>query len=252
MSNCTIKEDFTLPSLGKVYHEKVNPQVSLRSMTTEEEMKRLAHSERPYKVLCDVIDDCIVGEKPAISVYDMCLGDYQFLLHRLRSVTYGSEYNLEAYCPFCGSTTKVKLNLDELEVHTYTEDVEKYITFTLPKSKKIIGLKLQTPRTVDDITIKKKDLLKRNPEMEGDPGLLLTLKSLVDTVDGELLDPVRLETVIRKLPMADTNYILKCAEKLTDAIGIETDFTCTCKECGGEFMSSFRLTPEFFGPEIDE
>lgn len=252
MSDCTIREDFILPSRGKVYSKRINPNVAFRSMTTEDEMKRLAHSERPYKVLCDVIDDCMIGDKPDISSYDMCLGDYQYLLHRLRCVTYGSDYNMDTYCPYCGAINKITINLDDLEVREYTEDVEKYITFTLPKSKKIVKLKPQTPRDIDDISIKKKDILKRNPEMEGDPGLILTLKSLIDTIDGEILDSVKLEQVLRKLPMQDTNRILKNAEKLTSAIGVETDLDCTCKECGGAYRSSFRITPEFFGPDDDE
>lgn len=252
MSDYTIKEDFTLPSEGKVYDEKINPNISLRSMTTEDEMRRLAHSERQYKVLCDVIDDCIVGDKPGISSYDMCLGDYQYLLHRLRSVTYGPDYKLETYCPICGSSNKQVLNLDELEVKTYSDEVEKYRTVSLPRSKKIVRLKLQTPHSVDDITIKKKEELRRNPEMEGDIGLVLTLKSLIDSIDGEIVDPVRLEAIIRKLPMADTNKILRNAEKLATIIGVETDFDCTCKECGSVYRSSFRITPEFFGPEDDE
>lgn len=250
--NYTIREDFTLPSLGKVYDKPVNPNVSLRSMTTEEEMRRLAHSERPYKVLCGIIDDCMVGEKPGISTYDMCLGDYQYLLHRLRVVTYGSDYTIDTYCPFCDTINKQKMNLDDLKVNTYTDEIEQYFNITLPKTGKILKLRVQTPRSVDDITIKKKDFIKKNPEVESDPGLLLTLKSLVETVDGELLDPVKLDRILRKLPMADTNYILKCAEKLTSMIGVSTEFDCTCKECGGEYRSSFRITPEFFGPTLDE
>jgi hypothetical protein len=86
MNNYSIAEEYTLPSLGKVYTQKINPLVKLRSMTTEEEMKRLSPSERQYKNLCDIIDDCIV-EPIGISAYDMCIADYQFLLHKLRIVT---------------------------------------------------------------------------------------------------------------------------------------------------------------------
>jgi hypothetical protein len=66
--------------MGLVYDKPINPVFKIRSMTTEEEMRRLAHTERPYKLLCDIIEECIVGDKPGISVYDMCLGDYQYLL----------------------------------------------------------------------------------------------------------------------------------------------------------------------------
>ena len=54
--NYTIAEEYTLPSLGKVYKEQVNPVVKIRSMTTEEEMLRLAPSEKAYKNICEIID----------------------------------------------------------------------------------------------------------------------------------------------------------------------------------------------------
>ena len=61
MTNCPVTGSYTLPSLGKVYGDKqINPEVTLRSMTTAEEMKRLNPSDRAYKVLADIIDDCLI------------------------------------------------------------------------------------------------------------------------------------------------------------------------------------------------
>ena len=102
MTNYSIAEEYVLPSRGKVYSQNVNPNVKIRSMTTEEEMKRLAPSDKTYKNLCEIIDDCLV-ENPGISSYDMCLADYQFLLHKLRVVTYGPDYPITSKCPFCRS-----------------------------------------------------------------------------------------------------------------------------------------------------
>ena len=99
-NNYTISEYFTLPSEGKIYDTEVNPQINLRSMTTQEEMQRLTHSDKAYKPLCDIIDACMI-EKCGISSYDMALGDYQYLLFMLRVVTYGSEYKGTATCPIC-------------------------------------------------------------------------------------------------------------------------------------------------------
>ena len=87
----TIMEGYELPSKGKIYAENVNPHIELRSMTARDEMKRLSPSSTPLKTLADIIEDCFI-EKPAIHVYDMCLGDYEYLLHRLRIVTYGDSY----------------------------------------------------------------------------------------------------------------------------------------------------------------
>ena len=81
----TLTGNYVLPSLGKIYNCDVNPNVKLRSMTVAEEMKRLNSSDRPYKNLADIIDDCLI-DKPGISSYDMCLGDFQYLLHKLRAL----------------------------------------------------------------------------------------------------------------------------------------------------------------------
>ena len=112
--NYTIAESYTLPSRGKIYDEPVKATVKVRSMTTEEEMRRLAPTDTPYKVMSEIIEDCLV-EKPGISVYDMCLGDYQFLLHKLRIVTYGTEYRMMVTCPNCGETYETRISLDDLQ-----------------------------------------------------------------------------------------------------------------------------------------
>jgi hypothetical protein len=251
MTNYSIVEEFTLPSLGKVYKQNVNPVVKLRSMTTEEEMRRLAPSENAYKNICEIIDDCIV-EKPGISCYDMCLADYQFLLHRLRVVTYGPNYNTTSTCPFCRAENESTIDLTELDVTQYdSDDFTKLTEFTLPKTGKRITIKMQTPRMIDDVNARSRELQKKSKNTAGDTAFLFTLQSLIDTVDGHKIDPVKKEDFVRKLPMMDTNYIIKHAQKLVESFGVNTKISKQCSICGLDYDSSFRITSEFFGPSID-
>lgn len=115
MATSTIQETFTLPSKGQIYDKPINPEITLRSMTTMDELKRLSPSDLPYKNMCELIDDCIVG-KTELSSYDMCIGDYQFLLHKLRIATYGTDYNMVVQCPNCASVEEKVFNLEELEI----------------------------------------------------------------------------------------------------------------------------------------
>ena len=246
----TIAETYELPSLGKIYDKEVNPIVKLRSMTAEDEMKRLSPSELAYKTLCDVIDDCLV-EDIGISSYDLCLGDYEYLLHKLRVVTYGADYKMVVPCPVCRGTTEVICNLDELQSNVYDEDFEALRTVTLPVSGKIIELKFQTPRILDEIAKRKKDIIKKNPGMLTDPGYLLTICSYIKTIDGIVYREDQIESFVRKLPMKDANFLLNKATELNERIGIDTNFACTCKHCGYEMMSTFRFGPEFFRPTTD-
>lgn len=251
MTNYSIAEEYTLPSLGKVYSQRINPVVKLRSMTTEEEMKRLAPSERQYKNLCEIIDDCLI-ENPGISSYDMCIADYQFLLHKIRVVTYGSDYKTSSICPFCGSTNSNNFNLNDLEVvECDLDNLTKYLEFDLPRSGNHIKISLQTPRMIDDITIKNKELKKKSKGTAADATLVYTLMSLITAIDGVALDPVKKEDFVRKLPMMDTNYIIKHAQKLVESFGLSSQIVESCSVCGLDYTSSFRLNSEFFGPTID-
>ena len=248
MSDYIIAEDYTLPSKGKVYGKEINPHIRLRSMTTREEVRRLNHSDKIYKNLCDVIDDCLV-EKPGISTYDMCLGDYQFLLHKIRVVTYGPQYKTSIVCPFCGCTNERTINLEDVEVKEYSEELNKYLEFDLPKTGKHIKLKLQTPRILDEIEARAKELRKKQPQ--GEPAFLLSLQSMIDTVDGQKLNVLQLEDFVGSLPMLDAQYILRHSEKVNDMMGVDTRVQDTCTVCGLEYVSSFRITSEFFGPSFD-
>lgn len=251
MSNYSIAEEFRLPSQGKVYSVNVKPAGKIRSMTTQEEMKRLAPAERAYKNICEVIDDCIV-EDIGISAYDMCLADYQYLLHRLRVCTYGSEYTVSSRCPFCGTESDRKFDLTDLEVRYYDNDNFATLSeFILPKTQKKIKLKMQTPRIVDDINERAKELKRKSRGTSGESAFLFTVESLIDTVNGDKLDPIKKEDFVRNLPMMDTNYILKSAQKLVESFGVDTVIKCECPVCGLDYNGSFRITSEFFGPSID-
>nr|DAP55296.1 MAG TPA: baseplate protein [Caudoviricetes sp.] len=251
MSDYVVAEEYTLPSLGKVYSENVNPVVKIKSMTTNQEMKRLAPSERAYKTICEIIDECLV-ENPGISSYDMCLADYQFLLHKLRVVTYGKDYKLEFTCPFCGSKEEATIDLDSLEVRNADDiDYGDLQEFVLPKTKKKIRIKMQTPRMIDQISIQSKDLDKKSKGTQGDTAFLFTLEYMIESVDGEEIDSVRKEKFVRNLPMMDTNYIMKKAEKLVESFGIQTSIDKECPICGLDYTGSFRFTQEFFRPSID-
>ncbi len=251
MTDYIIANDYTLPSEGKVYKTEVNPNIKIRSMTTAEEMKRLNHSDRPYKAMSEIIDDCLV-EKPGISAYDLCIADYQFLLHRLRIVTYGTSYKLTSTCPYCATVNKHDINLEELHVKVFDKDIfEKYSEFELPVTKKRIKLRMQTPRSLDDITINAKEERRRNPSAVGDPAFYLTLESLIESVNGKKLEQFQKRPFIQSLPMGDANYILKAAQKIATSFGIEGELMHTCSICGLDYGSNFRTTSEFFGPSID-
>ena len=244
----TIAEGYELPSKGKIYDIKVDSQVELRSMTARDEMKRLSPSNTQFKRLADIIEGCMI-EKPKVKVYDMALGDYEFLLHKLRIVTYGPDYKLTIGCPFCGHTFEGNANLEQLQILEFNEEKFKELqTFTLPSSGDTVKIKFQTPRMLDEIEAKTKEMKRKFREAELEFNLLVLLESVIDEVNGVKLDPLKAETYISKLPARDMTKIVNNLDALNELIGLDTSLFLDCPHCNSEVKTFFRFGPEFFRP----
>jgi len=246
-------ETFILPSKGRVYSKQISPSIELRSMTTEDEEKRLRTTATPNKLLSELIEGCIVGEKPAIHVYDMCLGDFNFLLHKLRLVTYGSEYKMDVTCPHCRQHSIMTADLDSLEVNEYDDSIENDKVIELPVTGKKITLKMNTPRDIDEINARVAEIRKRAPESIIDPTFKVSLQFMIDLIDGEKPSPLALEKFVTGLPMRDANYLRQKSAVYNGKVGLNTEIAVKCSndQCGFEFLTSFRYGDEFFRPTVD-
>ncbi len=244
----TIMEGYELPSKGKIYSENVNPHIELRSMTARDEMKRLSPSSTPLKTLADIIEGCCV-EKPAMHIYDMSLGDYEFLLHKLRIVTYGEDYKVTLRCPSCGEAIETIAKLGQLSIKEFDEDkVRDLQTFSLPKSGHIITLNFLSPRMAEEMEVKVKDMKRRYKTATIDFETLVRLLTNIDLVDGEKKSETELDNIITNLPALDLQKILNNIEKLNQQIGLDNILYLTCPKCGEEVTTFFRFGPEFFRP----
>jgi predicted RNA-binding Zn-ribbon protein involved in translation (DUF1610 family) len=244
----TIMEGYELPSKGKIYNENVNPHIELRSMTARDEMKRLSPSSTPLKTLADIIEGCCI-EAPAIHVYDMSLGDYEFLLHKLRIVTYGEDYKVSLRCPECGEAVENVAKLGQLGIKEYDEkEIRDLQSFTLPKSNRLITLNFLSPRMVEEMEVKVKDMKRRYKNATIDFETFVRLLTNIDLVDGEKKSEVELENIITNMPALDLQKILNNIDKLNQQIGLDNLLYITCPKCGEELTTFFRFGPEFFRP----
>lgn len=245
----TIKESVKLPSLGMVYGVQLNPNITIRSMTNQEDLILTGYAENEYKKICDVLDACIEDKLP-ISTYDMCIGDYEYLLHKLRIVTYGNNYPLTIQCPNCGEVVRSNINLDDLLVNEFDEKAIGDRLITLPITKLTIRIGFQTPKSLDLI----KEKAKEKKRLKGTPGvnynMLYEAMSFIQTVNGEKVDNESLEELVLKLPAKDARYIIQKGKELNRKVGLDTSVIAKCPECGYEVLTRFQLQPEFFNPNL--
>lgn len=246
MSN-SLQELFRLPSDGKVYDREVEPDITLRSMTTMEEKKRLGNSVAPYKLLASIIDDCIIDKPEGFTSYDLVLGDFQYLLFKLRTVTYGKLYKLNLRCPSCGQTFEAVVDLDELEELRFDESMLDQLSITLPMCGQDVTLRMLTPHKLDQIERRAADILAKRPEYEGSPSYILTLMNEIDTVDGEKLVEAKKQRFVENLYMKDARAIQKAVDSIK--LGVNTQCTQECPKCKHSFRFQLPFTSSFLGPE---
>lgn len=248
IENARIVETLTLPSKGMVYEEEVNPEIELSSMKTKHEMLRLSATEDNQKVMAEIIDDCIVGDL-GISSYDLCVGDFQYLLYKLRVVTFGPVYEMQAMCPYCGFESLVKLNIDELSVNEYNDDLADLLELDLPVSENHIKLTMQTPRMLDRINSRVREHNKRRKNTSENATVLYNIMSVIEEIDDEKVEPIQLEQWIRDLPLADTNALLYRIDEINNSLGIDLTSMQVCGVCGSSFIAPFRVNNSFFRPD---
>lgn len=253
MARETIYETFMLPSGGNIYEVKkgtktvkgINPVVDLTCIKVWQEMKRTSPSELPYRQMSEAIEDCM-KDKLEIPVYDLCLGDYQYLLYKLRVVTYGSIYKMPILCPTCGKYSEVEVNLDDLDVIEFNKDFYNYTQLKLPNGDDI-EIRYQTPRILDSIGVKAR-LMAKNLNTSVDYSLLFTLVTAIVSVNGVKKNEVQLEEYCKNLSMQDCNYIIAGIDRLNSQIGMGKFISAYCSVCKNDVVVPFRTTSEFLEP----
>jgi hypothetical protein len=210
-------------------------------------MLRLSTTEDSQRIMAQIIDDCIDSDL-GISAYDLCLGDFQYLMFMLRVVTFGNEYELRGRCPYCGFEQTTKINLDELEVKEYDDSLADLLEITLPKTGSKVKLTLQTPRILDRISTKVKEYRRRHKDSDENPVILYNILASIDEVEDENSNAFMLEEWVKNLPLADTNAIINRIDLINNKMGIDLNVEGACKICGTTYQVPFRINQTFFRP----
>ena len=246
--NYTFAEGYELPSKGLIYDEKVNSHVELRPMSARDEMKRTAATTTPLKQLADIIEGCMI-EKPGVHVYDMAFGDYEFLLHRLRVITYGADYKMSVKCPFCGEMFDTTADLDKLTVKDFDENEFNALkVIKLPDSSKTISLKIKTPRMLEEADIKAKELKRKIKDGDMDYSAYINVCQAIGTIDGNKMKDYEIENFVDHMSAKDLRVIVIALEKLNSYVGVDNSIFLTCPKCKEDVLTFFRFGPEFFEP----
>lgn len=245
-----IHEDFTLPSNGMLYGKEIGSSVSLRAMTTMDEKTRLSSSGLTSVV--NLLNNCVIAPE-TFNASELKMFDIEYLLYKLRIVTYGSKYNVRAYCDHCDKYVDVVVDLDELPVNTIPDDfVEPFEIGKLPVSGDVLECKILSIEDTIELQKESQRLLNKYKDYEGDPSFILSYKYMIYTINGDVLPDYKKQLYVENMHARDLRYLDEMYGRKVNDFGLDTFIETDCSICGNSLSFNLPITDEFFRPKITD
>ena len=217
--------DLKLPSAG--FNSAKIESIEIRPFTFEDEkilrtIKSLSEGEVTIKKL---ISRCMQG----IDYKDLLLVDKNYILFKLREISYGDSYDIKVACETCGAENELQVKLSELPIvyAEKSEDLEHIIT--LPDSQVEVVIKA--------LTTDHEDLISK-PE-----ALMDNLWRLVESIGGHTERTVK-QGFISGTTAKDISTIRKAI--FGGDIGMQTKVNFICNSCESHDILELPINEGFF------
>jgi hypothetical protein len=216
---------------------EVIKEITVREMngTDEEQIAKPEIRANGIKVIRTILSRCIVsiGDMTPKSeglvkwekiIDSLLMNEQDYIIFKIRQLTYGSEATFKQKCPFCKKTVDVSINLDEFEVIPFESWT---FSFSLPRGIEIDGKRytegiLRHPAGTDRevlANIANKNMGQANTAMIA--RCIVDFETPLDAND------------VRSMNMRDREYL--GATLFGKSFGIDTASTVECVLCGEEF-----------------
>lgn len=234
-----------LPSNGRLY-EDIPTELTIRAMTTAEE--KLILGSTSADAFDRILKNCVVNP-PNIDIGKLVSSDKHFLMLKLRTHTYGSNYNVTCKCPECRKKIELEVNLDDFPVAELPDDFEEPIEFDLPVNGDKLACKLLRGSDLESIHRQSKKLAKSMKLSPDELAFDLRMAKYITKINGEPVeDSFQVLKYVQTLHGQDSAYFWF---KLNEVeLGYDTTIEVECPNCGNDFETVMPITTEFFRPKF--
>jgi len=214
-----------LPSRG-VFNKGLS-SVKVRPFNFEDEklLRSIKKASDASRVLDTLMERCIQG----VDVPSLVMQDKNFLLFKLRELSYGEDYPIESLCTGCGEKNELVVNLPSLGVNYYPEDKGDVITVDLPDTGVVAHIR--PPRASEESLLETGDLLMTN--------MYRFVKKLNDYTD-----PSVIREFIPRITIKDLDCLRTAI--FDTSYGLNTKVRYLCSNCGADEILDLPLNANFF------
>ncbi len=230
----------TLPSGGKFYKNK-KKSVKVGFLTAADE-NILANASN---MTGDQVIQQLVRSKvyePDLKIEEMLEGDIESILIFLRNTAFGPEYTVTLTDPETGKSFESTFTLEELDFSKpeVEPDDKGHYTTTLPKSGKIVKLKLLNFGDKKELS----DRENSYPKNMIAPKVTWRLSKQIISIDG-VEDKSEIAKFVDKMPIMDSKYITNFLNKNQPSLNLIKEITAPS---GKSVLTRVTFGAEFFRP----
>ena len=208
--------------------ENIKPlNVKLRPFRYEDERKlRSATSiSESASVIDEIINSCMQGA----SLREVTLADKNFILYKLRQISYGNEYEVVMSCEGCGSKNQLVVKMSSLDVNRATPSMKNPFPVKLPDS---------------EVTVMIREMMAKDESVFANPeDLTENLWKIIESV-GDYNDRMIIQNFMTQCTARDISYLRN--NIFTDRMGIDTTVKFRCNTCSQEQSMTLPINESFF------
>ncbi len=216
----------SLPSRGKAYIQ-CEEFVEIRPFTFAEERKlrSMKNAKDGEEIIRSLFNACVRG----LDHDSMTLFDKNYLLFKLREISYGDEYTIEPECQHCSAQNKLSVLISEVPVNYVPDDYTEPFKVVLPDSQQEVTF--VSPRSKDEFYMQSIDKLTDN------------LWRFMVSV-GKYTDEKLKKAFIENTTVKDVAFL---REKIVSSdYGMQLDMSFTCANCDEVSKAVIPLNEYFF------
>lgn len=239
-------ETVQLPTRGLL--PNVPKEITIRAIQRKDKKKILMSNAD--NIVIALLQECIVTPKD-FNVYELLPFEINYLIYRLRILSYGSTNTFNETCPYCGGKNDVNVNLNDIPIIEVPDNFK--TTFNigpLPISQAIITCKLLSEGEVIEIAKQAKDFADVTGNKYANLDMLW--ESRIISINGvDKISPLEKTTFLDGLTDLDSEYLMEYYDAYNGNYGLQTKLHYICDHCKGEVNSDMPSIYSFFRPKFE-
>lgn len=213
-----------LPSKGRFYTDFESIKISPLKFLDEQLILTGKGLEK------DIVTELLEKTVEGIDVNEILLMDKNYLLMKLREVSYGDDYEFSIVCRNCNHESRSKIELSkQLNMSQIPDDFEDPRTIKLPKLG--VDVVIRLPRNREERYFSDTETSYQN------------LYRFIVSINGNT-DPVFISKAINLMEIADVKKIYK--EITNNPYGIDPRFVFKCGKCKHKETLAVPIDSDFF------